>query len=214
MTHDSGTAGASARREYERRRAADEAKLRKRWGPLGGVAVALSDERQSTVAWRTGAAGEEKVGALLDSVASSVIRVLHDRRVPGTRRNIDHLVVTPGGVWVIDTKRYKGRVELRAEGGIFRPRVSKLVVGGRDKTALIEGMQWQLDRVRSAVDVPVFGALCFLEAEWTLFAKPFWVRDVFVTWPKKMVESIRGTGGQLDVERLSGELARRFPGAG
>src|SRR5690606_31048059 len=110
-----------------------------RWGRFGGIAVALSDERQSTRAWSSGAAGEERVGALLDGIASSTIRVLHDRRIPGTRANIDHLVVAPGGIWVVDSKRYKGRPELRVEGGILRPRVEKLVVGGRDKSKLVEG---------------------------------------------------------------------------
>src|SRR4051794_11756185 len=35
-------AGASARREYERRRDRREAGIRSEWGPFGGVAVALS----------------------------------------------------------------------------------------------------------------------------------------------------------------------------
>jgi len=33
-------------------------------------------------------------------------------------------LVTPGGAWVIDTKRYAGKApEKRVEGGIIRPRV-------------------------------------------------------------------------------------------
>lgn len=59
-------AGSAARREYERRKAKDEERLRHTWGGLGGVAVALSDERPSTKAWATGAVGEERLGALLD----------------------------------------------------------------------------------------------------------------------------------------------------
>jgi len=53
-----GTPGASARREYERRKARDEARIRERWGRLGGIAVAMSEEKQSTTAWATGAVGE------------------------------------------------------------------------------------------------------------------------------------------------------------
>ena len=116
---DEHSAGASARREYERRRAKDEARLRADWGRLGGVAVALAGERQSTKAWSTGAAGEERLGRLLDVLRSEGCRTLHDRRVPGTRANIDHVVVSPGGVWVIDAKRYKGRPELRIEAVCF-----------------------------------------------------------------------------------------------
>jgi len=38
---------------------------------------------------------------------------LHDRRVPGTKANIDHVAVGAGAVWVIDAKRYQGLVEHR-----------------------------------------------------------------------------------------------------
>ena len=55
-----GVPGESARREYERRKARDEERLRKKWGKLGGVAVALSEEKQSTKAWATGAVGEAR----------------------------------------------------------------------------------------------------------------------------------------------------------
>ncbi|WP_293167360.1 nuclease-related domain-containing protein [Microcella sp.] len=47
---------------------------------------------------------EAAVGARLDGLASESIRVMHDRRIPRSKANIDHIVVTPGGVWVIDTK--------------------------------------------------------------------------------------------------------------
>jgi hypothetical protein len=40
--------------------------------------------------------------------------VLHDRRIPGRRSNIDHLVIARSGVWVVDTKRYRGKVERRS----------------------------------------------------------------------------------------------------
>lgn len=211
---DVGQAGGSARREYERRRARDEARIRERWGRFGGIAVALSDEKPSTTAWRTGAAGEARVGALLDGIASPAVRVLHDRRVPGTRWNLDHLVVTPGGVWVVDTKRYKGRLELRTEGGLFRARRNHLFVGGRNKTNLVEGMRWQIDAVEAAAGTAqVFGTLCFVEAEWPLFAKPFWMDDVFVTWSKKLVDTIKSTPGETDVESTAASLARRFPAA-
>ena len=106
-------AGGSARREYERRKAKDEQRIREKWGRFGGIAVALSDERQSTTAWERGAVGEERLGARLDALASEDIAVLHDRRIPRSKANIDHIVITRAGIWVIDAKRYKGKPELR-----------------------------------------------------------------------------------------------------
>jgi hypothetical protein len=218
---DNGVAGASARREYERRRARDEARIREEWGRFGNIAIALSAERQSTRAWSVGAAGEQVVGSRLDAIASESVQVLHDRRIPGTRANIDHLVVTAAGVWVVDAKKYKGRPELRIEGGIFRPRVEKLVVGGRDKTKLVDGVRWQMDHVRTVVgDVPVRGVLCFVEADWPLIGGSFEMRDVHVLWPKKLIKHLRaseaasGAGAHsVDVAVTAGILTSRFPRA-
>jgi hypothetical protein len=188
MTDENAAAGGSARREYERRRAKDEATTRASWGRFGSIAVALTPERQSTRAWSTGAVGEERVAARLDGIVSQSIRVLHDRKIPRSRANIDHIAVTPGGVWVIDTKRYTGKApEKRVEGGIIRPRVERLFVKGRDKTALVEGALKQVAHVRAAVpDVPIYGVLCFVDADWGFFPDPFTVNGVQVMWPKKL----------------------------
>jgi hypothetical protein len=45
--------------------------------------------------------------------------VLHDLAVPGSRANIDHLVVGPGGVFVIDSKHYRGRLQLDGSGRLW-----------------------------------------------------------------------------------------------
>lgn len=211
MSNES-TAGSSARREYERRRANDEARLRADWGRFGGIAVALAGEKQSTRAWATGAAGEQRVGAMLDAVRSDTLQLLHDRRIPGSRANIDHLVVDTHGVWVIDAKRYKGRVERRTEGGLFRPRVELLYVNGRNKTALVESVKWQVEKVQDAVDeVPVRGALCFVDAEWGLFGSEFSVDGVDILWPNKLASRLRDTAsGPFDVPRITAALAARF----
>lgn len=211
---DAGVAGSSARREYERRKARDEARLRSKWGKLGGIAVALSDERQSTTAWERGAIGEELLGARLDGLASDSIAVLHDRRIPGTRANIDHLAVTRAGVWVIDAKRYRGRPELRIEGGILRPRIEKVVVGRRDCTKLVDGVLKQVELVREVVgDIPVTGVLCFVEADWPLIGGAFTTRGVHVLWPKRLAKLLEAGEGEVDVDATYGRLAAHFKSA-
>jgi hypothetical protein len=60
--------------------------------------------------WRRGAAGERATAALLDRLPRRTWAVLHDRQVPGSRANLDHLVVGPSGVWVIDSKTTRSRV--------------------------------------------------------------------------------------------------------
>ena len=39
--------------------------------------------------------------------------VLHDRRSPGTRGNVDHLVIGPTGVWVVDSKVRQAPLRIR-----------------------------------------------------------------------------------------------------
>lgn len=205
-----GVAGSSARREYERRKAMGEAALREKWGRLGGLAVALSDEKQSTKAWATGAVGEERLGARLDSVVSESIAVLHDRRIPGSKANIDHIAITAAGVWVIDAKRYKGRPELKIEGGILRPRMEKLLVGRRDCTKLVDGVLKQVDLVREVVgDVPVTGALCFVEADWPLIGGAFTIRGVHVLWSKRLTR-LMVEEGSVDAHSVREALASHF----
>lgn len=55
-----------------------------------------------------GAAGEEGVGAILDSMASEGWLAIHD--IANERGNIDHVVVGPGGIFTIETKSHRGRI--------------------------------------------------------------------------------------------------------
>lgn len=193
---DPGTAGASARREFDRRKAAREERIRAKHPKLGGLILAVSDDPQSTTAWNTGALGEERLGGGLNRLASETVRLLHDRRMPRSKANIDHLAVTPTGVYVIDAKKYRGRPHLKIDGGLFRPRVERLMIGSRDCTKLVDGVLKQVDVVRGFLGpgVPVHGVLCFVEADWPLLGGNFTTRDVHALWPKKLYPKLHAEG--------------------
>ncbi|WP_460628178.1 nuclease-related domain-containing protein [Intrasporangium mesophilum] len=205
-----GTAGASARREFERRKTGREQRIRANHPRLGGFILAVTDQQQSTKAWDVGARGEEKLGRQLNQLASDTLRLLHDRRIPGSRANIDHLAVTQSGVYVIDAKKYKGRPHLKTEGGLIRPRVERLLVGSRDCTKLVDGVLKQVDVVRGVLHdtVPVQGILCFVEADWPLVGGAFTTRSVQALWPKLLYPKLRA-GGSLSGEALA-EVHRRL----
>jgi hypothetical protein len=74
------------------------------------------------VAWRRGAAGERRTARLLGPLERHGWVVLHDLAVPGSRANVDHLVMGPGGVFVIDSKQYWGRLELDPTGRLWHGR--------------------------------------------------------------------------------------------
>jgi Nuclease-related domain len=212
-----GVAGASARREYDRRREHRERELKGRYGTrLGGIAAKLADDPQSTRAWRTGAAGEERLAHLLARWLPEGPVVLHDRRIPGSRANIDHLIVARSGVWVVDAKQYKGKVEHRRVGPFWRQE-DAVFVGGRNRTSLAQAMAKQVKVVQAAVaaasvaTVEIRPVLCFVGADWELLASPFKIEGVLVTWPRKLAKLIGADGALSDDEVTT--LARRLGNA-
>jgi hypothetical protein len=75
-----------------------------------------------TRAWRRGAAGERRTARLLAPLERRGWAVLHDLAIPGTQANIDHLVIGPGGVVVMDSKQYRGRLRLDGYGMVWHGR--------------------------------------------------------------------------------------------
>jgi hypothetical protein len=75
-----------------------------------------------TRAWRRGATGERRTARLLGRLERHGWAVLHDLAIPGSRANIDHLAIGPGGVFVIDSKLYSGRLHLDPGGSLWHGR--------------------------------------------------------------------------------------------
>lgn len=174
---DPGDPGASARRKYERLLAKRESANKSRWGErFGGLVTRYGAVPQSTAAWGIGARGEELLAAALAGVPDLV--VLHDRRVAGTKGNIDHIVVAPAGVFVVDAKHYDGQIDIRDRGGFFRVDL-RLTVNRRDQSKLARAMSWQVEAVtkalaEAAIDPlpPITPVLCFVGGYWPLLSRP------------------------------------------
>ena len=144
--------------------------------------------------------------------------LLHDRRIPGSRANIDHIAIGPGGVTVIDAKNYKGKVRTKVRGGILRRRTEHLLIGGRDQTRLVEGLKRQVDLVRAALEpagenVDVRGALCMADVQGLpMFGHPL-VDGIAIDGSRHVARIARRSGGHsaADVECLADLLGRAFP---
>ncbi len=153
------------------------------------------------------------MGRMIDHAVGASGRALHDRSVPGTRANIDHLVVVPSGVWVIDTKHYRGRIE-RHRTGVLGLR-SGLFVAGRDAGPLVAAAERQRARVERSLarGVPVRVSLCFTGARWPPSARPFSFGGVLVTWPAALGRTLRAPGpfGAAERKALVAQLSRSFP---
>jgi hypothetical protein len=142
------------------------------------------------------AAGARQVAEVLAPVPG--IEVLHDRLVPRSTANIDHIAVGPAGVFVIDAKKYTGAVEVRNVGSLFRLD-ERLYVNGRDRSKLVEGVIGQIKVVRTALgeefaDVPIRGVLCFVGCEWGWIMKKKVVDGVTALWPVALPDHVSVAG--------------------
>ena len=173
-----GRPGASAQAEYRRRRAIERARwtrglpwrvavvlaaglLAAQVAPdlAGLLAVAVAAglgwwlrcrPSADTLAWRRGAAGERRTARLLGPLERRGWAVLHDLAIPGTQANIDHLVIGPGGVLVVDSKQYRGRLRLDRHGMVWHGR--QLLVSALRKVLWAAD---QADEVLGVADITV-----------------------------------------------------------
>jgi hypothetical protein len=97
-----------------------------------------------------GAIGERRTARLLAPLERRGWAVLHDLAIPGSQANVDHLVIGPGGVAVIDSKQYRGRLWVDAAGLLWH---------GRQLLSMtLRKVRWeadQADEVLGVADVQV-----------------------------------------------------------
>ncbi len=201
-----GVAGASARREYARRVDKRETERRDRWGSrIGGLINRFADEPQSIRAWRIGAVGEERLGKAFPEVPGLIL--LNDRKVRGTKGNIDHIVIAPAGVFVVDAKHWEGMIRVVDRGGFFSTDL-RLTVGGRDRSKLADNMEWQVKAVIRALSeggvdpLPqVTPVLCFVDGSWPIFRAPKSYNGVLLESDRSIVR-VLSAANDLDSDRI------------
>lgn len=101
-----------------------------RWLPMAGIiglTVAfflcrhkyeniLDEKLRSARMWHRGYEGERVIGELLEAELSDKYHVFNDVRFPGRKANIDHIVIGPSGIFVINTKNWRGIVAWAEDG--------------------------------------------------------------------------------------------------
>ena len=135
------------------------------------------------VAWRRGAAGEQRTARLLRPLERDGWAVLHDLAVPGSQANLDHLVIGPGGVFVIDSKQYRGRVQLDSSGRLWHGRYSL--------TPTLQAVSFEADQAALVLPDPAV---------------------VVVVVPIVAVHSAQVPSGKVVVDGVPVVSAKRLPG--
>jgi Nuclease-related domain len=193
-------AGASAAAEGERRKDKRVEDVRRRYGDHAAAVAEEMAGRDTAATWGKGSEGESKLAAFVEREVGDKVIALHDRLIPGTRGNIDHIFIAPTGVWVVDAKAYKGKVESRETGPIWR-RETMVYVGGRNRTERARAVEKQVAAVIAALrtDPTLQGtnvnpALCFVGSDWGLLDFPFQVGNVWVLYPGALRKRLKKDG--------------------
>lgn len=118
----------------------------------------IEDKLRDARTWRRGYEGERVVGELLETDLPDKFLVFNDLHFPGLKANIDHIVIGPTGVFVLDTKNWRGVVEWDEDG----------------KKILLNGGEQDVVRTIKAVALDVHDKLE------TLTGRHFFVRPVLV----------------------------------
>jgi hypothetical protein len=126
---------------------------------LAGLAVAAlvgwrlrfrpSEQARS---WRRGVAGEQQTARLLDRLGRDGYVVLHDLAMPGSPANVDHLVIGPSGVFVIDSKQWTGNVDQGPDGLVWHNHY-------RLDRALAT-VRWEAETLGRLLGIPAAPLLC------------------------------------------------------
>jgi hypothetical protein len=163
---------------------------------VAGRSVAPTPSRR----WVKRADGDRRARARLELIGHEGVIVLNDRRIPGSRSCIKCIAISTAGVFVIDTKAYRGLVHVKRQGPIRDLGPMELHVGRRNCTSSVDDLSGQVQIVREALsstpwgsEVPVSAVLCLTRAEWG-FASPLEIRDVWVGWPRLMAGRVREPG--------------------
>jgi hypothetical protein len=102
--------------------------------------------------WQRGAQGERHTARLLRRLHRDGYVVFHDRAVPGFDANVDHLVIGPSGVFVLDSKQWTGSVHQSADGLVWHNHYRL------DRT--LETVRWEAETVGRLLGTRAAALLC------------------------------------------------------
>jgi Nuclease-related domain len=129
-----------------------------RAGLLGLVVAALVGWRlrfrpsEQARTWQRGAHGERHTARLLDRLTRDGFAMFHDLAVPDSPANVDHLVIGPTGVFVIDSKQWTGSVQQGADA-LARHNHYRL-----DRT--LETVRWEAQAISRLLGTRIDPLLC------------------------------------------------------
>jgi hypothetical protein len=180
-----GGTGLGGVRRRQRRRAADRSHRRRLARLADGPAAAVltwwrlrfRPSAEATI-WRRQAAMQRRTAGVLGPLGNEGYLILHDITLPGWLASLDHLVVGPTGIWVVESRQRRRR----------------LAVGGSDgaPAGTLGGLRGQAGAIaevlNSDAEIPVRGILC-RQGGWS--GPPRSLQDIDVAAPRQLADVVR-----------------------
>lgn len=165
--------------------------------------------------WEAGEKGEQMTHKLLEPLTAEGWCGFYDRALPGTRANVDHVLLPPCGGFVVnvDSKlwsKYRGPVGIRA---------GRLVHGDEDRGRALESVAHESRVLATLVDVPVVTIVAVHSAP--VEGGQFTLGGVRVLAAPLLVPALRTLAGRPDLDafwrlarRADAQLKRYVEGSG
>lgn len=162
-------------------------------------------------AWARGAEGEVALAEAMAPLAADGYYHLDDRRFPESKGNLDHLLIGPAGVFVVDAKSWTGAITVQG---------TTLLQNGRRRDRHVEGLRSQAVELAAVLaDLmgdrrrpPVRAVMCFVKGDGV--SAPTSVERVHVLNSSDLVTFVRGMAScldQRDIDKVMAGLLQRLP---
>lgn len=164
--------------------------------------------RDDGAQWSAGAAGEQSTAALLQPLALTGWSILHDRALPASAANLDHLASDGSSLWVIDTKVWRGDIARLGDRQLWYPdapatkRLASLEF-------LVEATQRTILRHAALGDLVVRPIVCIHGA--ALPESPTVETGLTLVSPADLVPLLARLGHGHPTPAVRTELERAFP---
>ena len=178
-------------------------------GVPGGSALFHAGQRRATADRLTLEANWLETIAADQATMSGVLArlpvayaVLHDLNVPGSKGSIDHLVVGPGGAFIVTSRRYGEHIDYRD---------GQLWAGNRSMKSVFDGARVESELMTQALATPVVPVLVLLDTMMPA-ATPAVVDDVLVSSDDNVVRVMtRGAHTLLGPDKVVAITQRALP---
>ena len=157
----------------------------------------------------------DAIGRVLMAAENRGLVWLGPRTTP-EGRTVDHVALSPNGVWLVKTEPpATGRIERRDVGDWFTAE-PRLYVGDQDRSEVaVTSAADEVSVARALVaspleSLPIYRVLCFADVPPAWIERPFEFQGMWVTWSRHLIEPMLATVHiqRAEVSRLASVLDR------